>query len=326
MPDAELFRLARERKLADPAVLEQQVRRMLADPRAESLAEHFASQWLQIEEIQAAMPDFALYSAFYQRFLGGMMRTEAIMLFDSMIVRDRSILDLVRADTTFVNGKLAEYYGLIDKAPRQYDGFAFWREYPQPAGRRAGVLSLGAVAVMTSTPTRSSPVQRGKWVLETILGDPPPPPPPNVEQIMEEMGDKGSMTFRQKLERHRSSANCAACHQAMDPLGFTLENLDAIGRWRDRDAGEPVDAVGTLQDGTKIVGAEGLSAEILHNRTDDFARCLTEHLLTYALGRKREWYDQAAVERIVDALKKNDYRFSTLAVEIALSRPFRYTR
>ena len=185
--------------------------------------------------------------------------------------------------------------------------------------------SLGAVAVVTSTPTRSSPVKRGKWVLETILGDRPPPPPPNVEELKEGTDDGTHLSFREKLTRHRDNPNCAACHQAMDPLGFTMENLDAIGRWRKRDELGPVDAVGTLRDGTTLVGIDGLKNEILMHRRDEFARCLTEHLLTYALGRRREWYDQAAVAEIVAKLKANDYRFSTLAVEIAKSRPFRFT-
>jgi hypothetical protein len=327
MPDDELFRLAGEKKLSDPAVIEAQVRRMLRDPKAEALAEHFAPQWLEIEDIQTAMPDPMLYPAFYKRFTGGAMRTEAIMFFDSVVVRDRSILDLVNSETTFLNGQLAEYYGLIKKAPPAYAGFAYWKEYPLPEGRRSGVLTMASVATVTSTPTRASPVKRGKWILEKILGDPPPPPPPNVEQINDDKpGEPVTVTFREKLERHRTNPNCAACHQAMDPLGFTLENLDAVGRWRDREGEGPVDASGTLKDGTKIVGADGLTGEILSRRSGDFARCLSEHLLTYALGRKREWYDQAAIEQIVQALQKDDYRFSTLAVEIAKSRPFRYTR
>jgi hypothetical protein len=326
MPDDELFQLAKTRKLSDPAVIEQQVRRMLLDPRAESLAEHFAPQWLGITDIQAKMPDPELYAPFYQRFLGGAMRTEAVMLFDSVLTRDRSILDLVSADTTIVNDKLAEYYGLIPKARNQYAGFSFWREYPLPEERRGGVLTLAAVSVVTSTPTRSSPVKRGKWVLETILGDPPPPPPPNVEELNEDPNATAPQSFREKLERHRNNPNCAACHAAMDPLGFAMENLDAIGRWRERDGEAFVDAVGELKDGTRLDGVAGLKREILDHRSDEFARCLTEHLLTYALGRKREWYDQAAVEKIVAALKQNDYRFSTLAVEIAKSRPFRFTR
>jgi len=326
MPDAELFEAARTGRLAAPEEIERHVRRMLSDPRAESLAEHFAPQWLQIEEIQAAMPDPVLYAQFYQRFLGGAMRTEAIMLVDSVVTRDRSIIDLVSADTTFTNDVLARYYGLPFQAKTKYESFAFWKERPLPAGRRAGILSLGAVAVMTSTPTRSSPVKRGKWVLETVLGDPPPPPPPNVEVIEEKMTSGDPSTFREKLERHRTAAACAACHASMDPLGFALENLDAIGRWRHKEGDLPIDAAGTLKDGATITGPEGLKDEIVENRPDEFARALTEHLMTYALGRKREWYDQAAVEQIVEALRNDDYRFSRLAIEIAKSRPFRFTR
>lgn len=325
MPDAELFRLAAQAKLTDPAVLEQQVRRMLRDPKVEALAEHFAPQWLQIENIQAVMPNPELFPVFYRGFTGVAMRMEAIMFFDSVVIQDRRILDLIDSDSTFLNERLAELYGIIKKAKNGLQGFGIWRRYELPEKRRGGVLTMAAVAVVTATPTRSSPVKRGKWVLETILGDPPAPPPPNVEELKEDTADQGKITFRQKLEKHRANATCAACHQAMDPLGFSLENLDAIGRWRERDGIQPVDATGLLKDGTTLQGAAGLKAHVLHCK-DDFARCFTEHLLTYALGRKREWYDQTAVEQIVKALRHNDYRFSTLVVEIAKSRPFRYTR
>jgi cytochrome c553 len=326
MPDAELFRLADRRQLSDPKVLEQQVRRMLRDPKAEALAEHFAPQWLQVSNVQAAMPDPTLFPAFYRRSIPWGMHTEVIMFFDSVVVEDRSILDLVAADSTYLNAYMAEYYGIIKKAPVGLPGFGVWKRYPLPPGRRAGVLTMAAVATATATPTRSSPVKRGKWVLETILGDPPPPPPPDVEELKEGDAKLGPLTFRQKLERHRTSATCAACHQHMDPIGFSLENLDAIGRWREREGAEAVDATGTLKDGTRLQGPEGLRDEILSRRKDDFARCLAEHLLIYALGRNLEWYDQATVDSLVQCLKQNDYRFSTLVVAIAQSRPFRYMR
>jgi hypothetical protein len=299
---------------------------MLRDPKAEALAEHFAPQWLQVGNIQAAMPEPMLFPAFYRRSIPWGMYTEVIMFFDSVIVEDRSILDLVAADSTYLNAYMAEYYGIIKKAPVGLPGFGVWKRYPLPPGRRAGVLTMAAVATATATPTRSSPVKRGKWVLEAILGDPPPPPPPDVEEIKEGDATLRPLTFRQKLERHRTSAACAACHQLMDPIGFSLENLDAIGRWREREGTDPVDATGTLRDGTRLQGPEGLRDEILGRRKDDFARCLAEHLLTYALGRKLEWHDQATVDALVQSLKQNDYRFSTLAVEIAKSRPFRYAK
>ncbi|MGV3659228.1 MAG: DUF1588 domain-containing protein, partial [Prosthecobacter sp.] len=187
------------------------------------------------------------------------------------------------------------------------------------------VMTMVAVGAVTSTPTRSSPAKRGKWILEAILGDPPPPPPPDVEQIQEENNPKAPQSFRQKLEQHRSNATCAACHERMDPLGFALENIDAIGRWRERDAAGPIDATGTLKDGTMLQGAAGLKDDVMRNK-DEFARCLTGHLLTYALGRKLEWYDEPTIERIVEALAKSDYRFSALVIEIAKSHPFRHSR
>ncbi|HBJ82429.1 MAG TPA: hypothetical protein DDZ88_00835 [Verrucomicrobiales bacterium] len=325
LPDAELFRLASEGKLSDPVVLEQQVRRMLLDPKVEALAEHFAPQWLQIENIQAVTPDPTLFPSFYKKFIAGAMRTEAIIFFDSVIVQDRSILDLINSDTTYINGYLAEFYGLIKRSPNKYEGFAFWKATTMPEARRGGVMTMAAVGAVTSTPTRSSPVKRGKWMLEAILGDPPPPPPANVEPLKEENDPNATLTLREKLEQNRANANCAACHQRMDPIGFAMENIDAIGRWRDHDGAVPVDATGTLKDGTTIQGTIGLKAEVLRCK-DEFARCLTEHLLTYALGRKLEWYDEPATGRIVRALQTNDYRFSTLIVEIVKSHPFRNTR
>ena len=324
MPDQELFNLAAKGKLSDPIVLEEQVRRMLRDPKIEALAEHFAPQWLQIENIQAVTPDPQLFAPFYRRFLAGAMRTEAIIFFDSVVIQDRSIIDLVDSDTTYINAVLAEYYGLGKAKKGNYENFALWVPTKMPETRQGGVLTMAAVGSVTSLPTRSSPVKRGKWILETILGDPPPPPPPNVEPLREEPGPNVPKTLREKFEQHRSNANCAACHQRMDPIGFAMENIDAIGRWRDSDAAGPVDATGTLKDGAKIDGTIGLKAEVLRQK-DEFARCLTEHLLTYALGRKLDWHDEPAVGYIVEQLKKNGYRFSTLAVEVAKSRPFRNT-
>jgi hypothetical protein len=322
LPDAELFRLAAEEKLTAPLVIEQQVRRMLVDPKIEALAEHFAPQWLQIENIQTVTPDPQLFAPFYRRFLAGAMRTEAIIFFDSVVIQDRSIIDLVDSDTTYINAVLAEYYGLGKaKKGNNYENFALWVPTKMPETRRGGVLTMAAVGSVTSLPTRSSPVKRGKWLLETILGDPPPPPPPNVEPLREEPGPNVPKTLREKFEQHRDNANCAACHQRMDPIGFAMENIDAIGRWRDKDTNGPIDATGTLKDGTKIDGTIGLKTEVLRQK-DEFARCLTEHLMTYALGRKLEWHDEPAVGRIVEAMKKSEYRFSTLAVEIAKSRPF----
>ena len=237
MPDAELFRLAAEKKLSDPAVIEQQVRRMLVDPKIEALAEHFAPQWLQIENIQTVTPDPTLFAPFYRRFLAGAMRTEAIIFFDSVVIQDRSIIDLIDSDTTYINAVLAEYYGVgKTKKGSNYENFALWVPTKMPETRQAGVMTMAAVGAVTSMPTRSSPVKRGKWMLETILGDPPPPPPPNVEPLREEPGPNVPKTLREKFEQHRDNANCAACHQRMDPIGFAMENIDAIGRWRDKDA------------------------------------------------------------------------------------------
>ncbi|MBI1367183.1 MAG: DUF1592 domain-containing protein [Planctomycetes bacterium] len=318
MPDDELFDLAGKGELHKPEVLEAQAMRMIHDPRSRAMIDNFAAQWLELRNLEIMSPDAKKFPAFTPE-LRKSMYEETEWFLASVMLEDRPILDLLDADYTFVDQRLAKFYGI--------DGVEGdkMRRVSLTGDRRGGVLAMAAVLTITSNPTRTSPVLRGKWVLTELLGSPPPPPPANVAPLDEVASHNPNMSLRAQMELHRENPMCASCHKRMDPIGFALENYDAIGRWRDQEHDQPIDTRGVLPDGTKFDGPNGLKT-ILMARKDDFARCLTEKMLTYALGRSLEYYDACATRKIVTRLKDNDYRFSALVKGIVESYPFRYRR
>ena len=319
MPDEELFRLAAEKQLSQTPVVEQQVKRMIADPKARVFAENFASQWLRVRELTTtALPDRNKFPQFTTELRDSMMR-EPIALFDSILKENASLLNLLDSDYTFLNEELAKHYGITD-----VKGKAF-RRVKLSDHNRGGVLGMAAVLTLTSYPLRTSPVLRGKWVLEEVLGTPPPPPPPMVKSLPQDERPRDGLTFRQQLEKHRADPNCAGCHKRMDPLGLGLENFDAIGRWRAEIQGKPVDASGVLSTGEAFVGPAELK-KLLLQRQDLFLRNLTSKLLSYALGRGLEYYDAPVVKQIVHSVAANGCRSSVLLTEIVKSYPFQYRR
>ena len=319
MPDDALFHAAGEGHLRDPKVLDAQVRRMLKDPKARGLAESFASQWLRIRDLYtSAQPDPRRYPT-YTPSLRDAMYGETIEYFASVLREDQSLLRLLDSDYTYLNEELAKHYGIEGVTGPEL------RRVTLTEHRRGGVLSMASVLTVTSYPQRTSPVLRGKWVLEELLGAKVPPPPPNAGGLPADDAPKAGMTFRQRLELHRSKPECASCHNRMDPVGFGLENFDAIGRWRTEVGGQPVDAAGVLATGEKFAGPVELKQQILA-RKDEFLRNVTEKMLAYALGRGLEPYDIPTVRRITAAVAKDDCRGSTLVREIVGSYPFQYRR
>ncbi len=317
LPDADLDRAADEKRLRQPAALEAQVRRMLADPKSAALVENFGGQWLQLRNLDNAKPDPDRFPAFDDG-LRDAMRRETRLFFETVVREDRSILDFLDARFTFLNERLARHYGIPGVRGEEF------RRVSLGGSQRGGILTQASVLTVSSYPTRTSPVLRGKWLLENILGAAPPPPPPGAEGLDEAaVGVTGSL--RQQMERHRASASCAVCHARMDALGFALENYDAIGAWRARDGKFPVDSSATLPNGKSFQGPAELKAILVADR-DSFARCLTEKMLTYALGRGLERYDRAAVELIRRRLAADNYPFSRLVVDIAGSLPFQNRR
>lgn len=314
LPDDELFALAQEAKLRDPRVLRQQVARMLKDPRSQALVENFAGQWLQLRNLESAQPDPDRFPDFDES-LREAMRRETELFFRWILEQDRSLIDFLDANYTFLNQRLARHYGHPG-----VEGPHF-RRTEIGGDQRGGLMTHASILTVSSYPTRTSPVLRGKWILETLLGAPPPPPP--VMETLEDEPESASMTLRQRLEQHRSQPACAACHQKMDALGFGLENYDAIGAWRTKDGGVPVDAAGELPGGRSFQGPKGLKALLAQTERDAFVRCLTEKMLTYALGRGLESHDKAAVDRICRELQNNGFRFSQLVQSIVESLPFR---
>jgi len=317
IPDDELLGLAERQKLSDPAVLERQVRRMLDDPRADTLVSNFAGQWLHLRNVESVKPDPVILpfdEALRQSFL-----TETQLFVSSVFREDRSLLDLLSADYTFVNQRLAEHYGM----PRVY-GSQFRRVTLTDVNRR-GLLGQGSILTVTSYPNRTSVVQRGKWILENLLGTPPPPPPADVPELKAAPHGK-VLSMREQMQVHRANATCAACHARMDPLGFALENYDAVGRWRTEDADTPIDAGGRLPDGTEFQGPAGLSRLLLTKYRDDFVRTATEKLFTYALGRGVEYYDYPTIRWIDREAARDNYQIASLILALVKSTPFQMRR
>jgi hypothetical protein len=331
MPDDELSTLASKRQLT--ANLDAQVRRMLKDSKAKALTENFALQWLQLRRLVTFAPDPKLFPTFNEPLRQAMLR-ETELFFDAVVREDRSVLELIDADFTYLNETLARHYGIADtngnwmhQKPHTAGGRPIRGEEFQrvslTGGVRGGLLTQASVLTVTSNPTRTSPVKRGRWVLEQLLGTPPPPPPPDVPELKDEKMLTGSL--RQRMEQHRVNPSCANCHARMDPLGFAFENFNAIGAYRSKDGDFPIDPSGTLPDGKSFQGPQELK-RILKEKKELFSRCLAEKLLTYALGRGLEFYDRRTVDKIVTALEKDGFKFSTLMVEIVKSDPFRLRR
>ena len=331
MPDEELFSLATNGELAKN--LDVQVRRMLADPKSSSLVENFAMQWLQLTRLKTITPDPKLFPSFNDPLRAAMLKETELFL-ESIIREDRSINDLVDADYTFVNTPLAKHYNLeaamaksakAGKRRHLYGPNKDFERITLDDKLRGGLLTQASILTATSNPTRTSPVKRGRWILEQILGAPPPPPPPNVPELPE--GDNAQLTgsLRQRMEQHRANPSCANCHAKMDPLGFAFENYDAIGGFRTKDGDFPVDAGGVLPGGRSFQGPVELKS-ILKEQRAKVGRNLIQKLMIYGLGRGLEYYDRRTIMRVQDALDKTDYKFSTLAVEIVKSDPFRMRR
>lgn len=318
MPDDELFQWASEGQLRQPSVLEAQTRRMIADPKSASLVENFAGQWLNLRNLEDVTPDPQRFPGF-DAALKRAMRRETELMFETIMREDRSVAEFLTADFTFVNQQLAEHYGIEGV---QGDDF---QQVKLPPDQRAGLLTQASILTLTSNPTRTSAVKRGLWIMENILGTPPPDPPPNVPELEEAQEASQAATLREQLVMHRESAVCASCHIQMDELGFGFENFDPIGRWRIEDGGHPVDSSGELPDGQRFQGPIELVA-ILSQREQEFAKVLASRMLTFALGRGLEYYDQCAVDSIAQQMQQNDYRFSSLVLGIVTSEPFRMRR
>ncbi len=337
MPDDELFALAEKKQLH--ANIDAQVKRMLADPKAFALVENFAAQWLQLRLLKGHAPDSTLFPEFDDQLRNSMIR-ETELFFEAIMRENRSVVELIDSNFTFMNERLARHYGIADtngnrlyQKPITKPGTPLVKKFGKPSNEfqrvtfaddeRGGILTHASILTLTSNPTRTNPVKRGKWVLEQILGTPPPPPPPNVPELEEKGELKG--TLRERFEQHRKNPSCANCHAKLDPMGFAFENYNAVGKFRTKEGDAVIDASGTLPGGQTFKGPKELK-QILVSKKDLFTRALTEKMLTYAIGRGLEYYDKSSVDKIGTALAKNDFRFSTLVVEITNSDPFRMRR
>jgi hypothetical protein len=321
IPDDELLGLAESGRLSKAEVLEQQVRRMLDDPRSDTLIEKFAAQWLQLGKLNAAAPNSDLFPYFDDN-LKQAFRAETELFFEHVLRNDRPLLELLNADYTFVNNRLARHYGIPDVYGSHF------RKVTLPDPARGGLLGQGSVLTVTSYPNRTAPVIRGKWILENILGAPPPPPPPNVPSLRQENDEGKVLNMRQQMEQHRANPVCASCHKVMDPLGFALENYDAVGKWRIVDAASnsPIDSSGALPDGTPFEGLVELREVLIEKRQEDFILTTIEKLLTYALGREIDYHDAPAMRTIMRQSEADDYRLSSLIMAIVKSTPFQMRR
>jgi mono/diheme cytochrome c family protein len=320
IPDDRLLELAEQERLGEPEILEREVRRMLDDPRSNALVENFAGQWLYLRNVEMVWPNPDVYPDFDAN-LRQSLQHESALFFESVMREDRSVLDLLDADYTFLNERLARHYGV----PNIY-GSHFRRVSLSDENRR-GLLGQGSILTVTSYATRTAPTIRGKWLLENILGAPPPPPPADVPSLDETTADENgeALTVREQMEMHRASPACASCHRVMDPLGFALENFDATGKWRDEDGGNPIDSSGVTPDGFALNGPADLR-EYLMSHPEQFVATTTEKLLTYALGRGVEHYDAPAIRKIIREAEPSDYRWSSVVLGIVDSTPFRMRR
>jgi hypothetical protein len=314
IPDEELLDIAIRGDLSKPKTLSKQVRRMLADRRAHSMASNFADQWLYLRNLDSLTPDSRLFPDFDDN-LRQAFRRETELFFESILRDDRSVLELLKTEYTFLNERLAKHYGIPG-----IQGSHFRKVALKPEWQRGGLLRHGSVLSVTSYATRTSPVIRGNWILGNLLGSPPPPPPPNLPPLKEKTISK-TLSFRERLAEHRSNATCANCHDIMDPVGFSLENFDAVGRWREYEDGRLVDAEGGFPDGSKFDGIDGLEQALL-KRPELFVGTMTEKLLTFALGRGVEPYDAPAVRKIIHDAQDDDFRFSSVIIAVVNSVPF----
>jgi hypothetical protein len=322
-PDDQLLTLASQGKLKDPVVLEKQVRRMLADPKSSALTTNFANQWLHLQNLKSANPDLFLFPNF-DRTLANSMRRETELLFENVMHEDLNLLDMLNANYTFVDERLAKHYGIPNIMGSRF------RRVTLDDPNRFGLLGHGSILTLTSTATRTSPVQRGKYVMEVLFGTPPPPPPPVVPALVDNSELRTAhvekpISIRQRTEQHRADPNCAGCHKMMDPIGFALENYDAIGVWRTIDSGFQIDPTGKMFDGAKLDGPASLRQAVL-NHSDAFIGTFTENLLAYGMGRVLEYYDMPAVRAIDREAAKNGNKFSTFVLGIVKSAPFQMRR
>ena len=320
VPDADLSKAASGGQLRTPLALRKQVARMLADSRSESLATRFAAQWLRLQDLDKMVPDYLQYPDYDDTLAAG-MRRETELFVDSLLREDRSVLELLDSDYTFVNERVAIHYGIPNVTGPEFRRVAVTNE------NRRGILGHGSVLALTSIADRTSPVLRGKWIMEVLLGSPPPAPPPNVPALDETKDTKGGRTLsvRERMEQHRANPACMSCHKVIDPLGLALENFDATGAWRIKDNEVPVDPVGVLYDGTKMNGPAGLRAALLKHQ-DAFLLSFTERLMTYALGRRVEAYDLPTVRQIINDASAQNYRMSAFVQGVAASQAFKMSR
>jgi hypothetical protein len=321
MPDEPLFASAARGELAKPQVLEREARRMLRDPKASALGDNFAGQWLMLRNLRDANPDPKLFPAFNDT-LRDAMKEESLLFFGEIVQRDRSILDFLNGNFSYVNEPLAKHYGIAGIKGDKFQRVVFSGEN---ARQRSGILTQASILTVTSNPTRTSPVKRGKWVLEQLFGTPPPPPPPGVPELKDNHKIRTAATMRQRMEEHRRNPDCASCHTRMDPIGFSLENYDALGRWRWKEGTLPINASGTLPDSGRFVGPNQLKALLL-KKGGDFRRAFSEKMLTYALGRGLTEEDRCVLDGISADVAKQDNRFSSLIIAVVQSEPFRKRR
>jgi hypothetical protein len=319
-PDQQLIDAAQRKELSTALGIEKQARRMLADPRSSALAERFAAQWLRLQDVDKVHPDPNFYPNFDDN-VANAMRTETKLFFQNLVKEDRSILELLTADYTFVNERLARHYGIKGVVGPEF------RKVTYPDESRRGILGQGTMLVQSSLANRTSPVLRGKWVMEVLLGTPPPPPPPNVP-LLEASGESKDgqlLTTRHRMEIHRANAACNSCHRFMDPIGLALDNFDVTGRWRERENGMPLDTSGDFYDGTKIANEQQLINALLVRPTP-VVRNFTENLMKYALGRRVEYFDQPTIRAIAKSAEANNYKVSSFIIGVVKSDAFRMRR